>query len=126
MPSPTPPARWPAHYLDSGENPPFGVPVTYHLKSDAEDVCITVLDEDGKEIKRFSGKDVPVSAGMNRFVWDLHYPNAPEARKGAGLTPQENPTPRPPLAPPGTYKVKLTVGDVEQTENFEVLIDPTY
>ncbi len=111
-------------YLDSGENPPFGVPITYHLKSDAEDVCIIVLNEDGNEIKRFSGKDVPASAGMNRFVWDLHYPNALEAGEGTGLTPQENPTPRPPLAPPGAYKVKLTAGDVEQTENFEVLIDP--
>ncbi len=111
-------------YLDSGENPPYGVPITYHLRSVAEDHCLTFLDNDGNVIKRFSGSDVPSSKGMNRFVWDMLYPNARPATVGAGLTAQENPAPRPPFAPPGVYQVKMTVGDVELTRSFQVLIDP--
>ena len=111
-------------YLDSGENPPYGVPVTYHLRSDADDATLTFLDADGNEIKRYSGEDVPSAAGMNRFVWDMLYPNARAATIGAGLTPQENPSARPPFSPPGTYQAKLTVGDVQLTQSFEVLIDP--
>ncbi len=111
-------------YLDSGENPPYGVPVTYHLGSDENDASLTFLDAEGKEIKRYSGEDVPSAAGMNRFVWDMLYPNARAATIGAGLTPQENPAARPPFAPPGTYQVKLAVGDETLTQTFEVLIDP--
>ena len=112
------------NYLDSGENPPYGVPVTYHLRSDTDDVSLTFLDAEGKEIKRYSGEDVPSAAGINRFIWDMLYPNARAATIGAGLTPQENPSARPPFAPPGVYQVRLTAGDVELTQSFEVLIDP--
>ena len=82
------------------------------------------MDGESNEIRCFAGKEVPASAGMNRFVWDMLYPNAQESKEGSGLTPLENPTPRPPLAPPGVYQVKLTVGDVEAMQSFEVLIDP--
>ncbi len=111
-------------YLDSGENPPYGVPITYHLRSSADDATLTFLDADGSEITRFSGKSVPSEAGMNHFVWDMLYPNARLATIGASLTAQENPSPRPPFAPPGVYQVKLTTGDVELTQAFEILIDP--
>ena len=112
-------------YLDGGENPPFGVAITYHLGESATGgVTLSIMDEDGNEIRCFAGNEVPTSAGMNRFVWDMLYPNAQESKEGSGLTPLENPTPRPPLAPPGVYQVKLAVGDVEATQSFEVLIDP--
>ena len=109
-------------YLDSGKNPPFGVTVTYHLnRSTTERVCLTFLNDDGQEIESFSGTG---EAGLNRFVWDLRYPNAQDAKVGAGLTAQENPGPKAPLAPPGTYRVRITVGDQTLTESFEVLKDP--
>jgi hypothetical protein len=109
-------------YLDSGKNPPFGVTVTYHLNgSTTERVCLTFLNDDGQEIESFSGTG---EAGLNRFVWDLRYPNAREAKVGAGLTAQENPGPKAPLAPPGSYRVRLTVGDRTFAESFEVLKDP--
>ena len=87
-------------------------------------MTLTILDEDGNEIQRFTGADVPASAGVNRFVWGMLYPNATASKEESGLTPLENPTPRPPLAPPGVYQVKLTVGDAELSQSFEVLIDP--
>jgi hypothetical protein len=43
--------------------------------------------------------------GINRFVWDV--------RNQAGL-----------LVPPGPYQARLKVGDTEQTQPFNVLIDP--
>ena len=56
---------------------------------------------------RFGGRAarVTVQAGLNRFVWDVRH--------------QEGPT-----APPGRYKVKVTVGSSTLTQPFSVLIDP--
>ncbi|HTB10441.1 MAG TPA: hypothetical protein VK752_02660 [Bryobacteraceae bacterium] len=62
----------------------------------------------------------PAQAGMNRFVWDMHYPDAttfPGLIMWAGST-------RGPLIVPGTYSVKLTVADKTQTQQFVVKNDP--
>ncbi len=62
----------------------------------------------------------PAQAGMNRFVWDLHYPDAttfPGLIMWAGST-------RGPLIVPGTYTAKLTVGDKTQSQQFVVKNDP--
>ena len=53
---------------------------------------------------------------MNRFVWDMHYPDAttfPGLIMWAGST-------RGPLIVPGTYTAKLTVGDKVQSQQFVV------
>jgi photosystem II stability/assembly factor-like uncharacterized protein len=63
---------------------------------------------------------VPAQAGMNRFVWDLRYPDAttfPGLIMWQGVT-------RGPLIVPGTYTAKLTVGDKTQTQQFVVGKDP--
>ncbi len=57
---------------------------------------------------------------MNRFVWNMRYPdatNVPGAVFWAGGVDG-------PLAPPGHYQVRLTVGDVTQTVPFEIHKDP--
>jgi hypothetical protein len=62
----------------------------------------------------------PALAGMNRFVWNLHYPDAttfPNMILWSGST-------RGPLIAPGTYQVKLTVDGKSQTESFNVVKDP--
>ncbi len=59
---------------------------------------------------------VTKSAGMNRFVWDPRYPGP--------LSAQGRPAGNGPVAPPGQYTAKLTVGDVVQTQSFTLLIDP--
>jgi hypothetical protein len=54
---------------------------------------------------------------MNRFVWDLRHPGAwsPDARRsGRGG----------PLAAPGTYSARLTLGDWSETVSFEAMLDP--
>ena len=119
-------------FLDAGQNPPDGVMVTYHLKQEPEgEVTLRFLDSKGQEIKAFpseadGGQSLKAKAGMNRFVWDMRYPNAhklSEVKKSkdkgkfaldlAG-----------PVATPGTYRVELTVGGETYTESFEILKDP--
>ena len=66
-------------------------------------------------------KPVKLSAetGINRFVWDHRYPDVavPEGVVVWG-------TSRGPEVVPGTYRVRLTVGDTTATQSFEVLADP--
>ncbi|HET9014256.1 MAG TPA: glycosyl hydrolase [Thermomicrobiaceae bacterium] len=129
-------------FLDAGQNPPSGVVVTYWLKDAPEgEVRLTFLDGQGNEIRSFSSEKpaeagtssghghgrkkqdptIPKKAGANRFVWDLRYPDAhdvdPPAILWAGST-------RGPLAVPGRYQVRLTVGDQSYSQPFEVRKDP--
>ena len=118
--------------LDAGTNPPDGAVVTYFLDHEPEgEATLVFLDPEGQTIKSFgprssepkSGDEepfIPLKAGMNRFVWDMRYADArkveiEDARK-KGLAG--------PLAPPGAYEVRLTVGDQQQSQSFEILVDP--
>ncbi|MBL8959562.1 MAG: hypothetical protein JNJ98_06910, partial [Gemmatimonadetes bacterium] len=63
---------------------------------------------------------VPNRAGLNTFAWDMRYPDA-ERFDGmimwaAGTTG--------PIAPPGTYSVRLTAGGVSETQTFRLRKDP--
>src|SRR5581483_2216118 len=63
---------------------------------------------------------VPVNQGLNRFDWDLRYPDAtsfPGMILWAGGV-------RGPMVVPGTYTVRLTVDGKTQTQKVEVLKDP--
>ena len=127
-----------------GQNPPAGAVIYYYLKSKpSSDVTIEILDASGKSVKKFTSKPdseaapvqgsdeeglggrggptrVPAEAGLNRFVWDLRYPDAtrfPRMILWAGET-------RGPRAAPGTYQVKLTVDGKAMTQSFEVKKDP--
>ncbi len=118
--------------LDAGENEPAGVRVWYWLKDEPEDeVTLTFLDANGDKIKTYSSKKsdedddsgdprIPASAGMNLFDWDMRYP-------GAHTVPGDKTTDgvgRGPLAPPGSYQVRLTVGEQSQAQSFEMVKDP--
>ena len=57
---------------------------------------------------------------MNRFAWNMRYPdatNVPGAIFWAGSVDG-------PIAPPGHYQVRLTVGETTQTAPFEIHKDP--
>jgi photosystem II stability/assembly factor-like uncharacterized protein len=121
------------HFLDSGANPPDGVIVTYYLKDKpTEAVTLSFLDARGELIKTFvstapepgsSGKveqRVPAEAGLNRFIWHMRYP---DARLVPGDKLLEDKVGGP-LAPPGTYQVRLTVGGDSQTQTFALVKDP--
>jgi photosystem II stability/assembly factor-like uncharacterized protein len=129
-------------FIDAGQNPPSGVIVYYALKEKPEgDISLTFRDADGKEIKSFSSKEppekkpdekkaegeekkeprVPKEAGVNRFVWNMRYPDPTKVKDGDASS--ENSLPGP-IAPPGTYRVELKVGDQTCTESFEIRKDP--
>ncbi len=132
-----------------GENPPAGVAVHYWLKEQPKDeITLEFLDPSGKLVKKFSSKAaaggaperpapggeaedddaprpaaasrVPAQAGMNRFVWNLRYPDAtgfPGMILWAGSLTG-------PRVSPGSYQVRLTVDGKTQTEPFAVKKDP--
>ena len=117
-------------FLDAGENRPVGAIVTYYLKEQPEDeLTLTFLDSKGQHVKTFSsrgadGERLWARAGANRFVWDLRYPDAEQL---PGDNVQDRKSLRPnvaPLAPPGTYRIELSVGGQSYSESFEVLKDP--
>ena len=66
------------------------------------------------------GPWMPVKAGVNRFVWDLRHPGAMRLR--GNKTGEE--ADRGPLVLPGTYQVRLRIGDRTFAESFEVVNDP--
>ncbi len=115
----------------------------YYLAKQADSVKIEILDAAGVVIRQFSGnkpknepkkadededEDGPpkpkmptTAAGLNRYEWDLRYPGSTEF-KGMilwGARPTNGP-----LALPGQYQVRLTVGDKIITHPFEVRLDP--
>jgi hypothetical protein len=123
-------------FLDAGQNPPDGVIVRYHLKNKPEgEVKLTFLDAKGNEIKTFSSKKpevdpaesgqkveplVSAKEGLNRFTWDMRYPDAFNFKgaiyRSGGVTG--------PLAAPGEYRARLTVGDQSWEQPFEIRKDP--
>ena len=54
-------------------------------------------------------------AGLNRFVWDMRYPDAHGIEGGTFFL---GGSLRGPEAIPGQYKVKVTVGDQSETQTF--------
>jgi hypothetical protein len=116
--------------LNAGTNPPEGVLVTFHLSREPEeDVALSFVDRAGKTIRTFSGKGDEVDrlnarAGMNRLVWDLRYPEGQELPDTKGVASPFGAKVTGPLAPAGSYSVRLTVGGETYTQPFEILKDP--
>ncbi len=128
-----------------------GVAIDYYLKQQADTVTIDILDAQGNLVRSFAGpadrKQKPqapaaeeeegprapaprvgVSAGMNRFVWDMRYPDAagfPNLIMWAGNL-------RGPVAVPGNYQVRLDVmfppsrvtSGLSESRSFAILKNP--
>jgi photosystem II stability/assembly factor-like uncharacterized protein len=109
----------------AGPNPPYGALITYYLKDKLDDKTafkIQILSEDGKLISEL--QKPAKEKGLNRVAWDLRY-SGPELRR----LPTEEETafgggPRGPQVVPGTYKVRLTIGDKTYEQPDEVRLDP--
>jgi photosystem II stability/assembly factor-like uncharacterized protein len=125
---------------DAGQNPPNGVVVYYWLKSKPTgEVKLRFLDADGKLIREFTSKEekkdseegvdpeerrppakVSDKEGMNRFVWDMRYPDSTKFPGlifwGGGL--------RGPEVVPGSYTVELIADGKTESRKFEIVKDP--
>jgi photosystem II stability/assembly factor-like uncharacterized protein len=131
----------PARLVFAGKNPPSGAVIYYYVKkAPKQEAKIEILDASGGVIRKYSSsktepldeprdpddkkpeKQIKPEAGLNRFVWDLHY-------EGANRVPgyflwEYNDGARGPLALPGNYQVRLTANGKSLTAPFEVKIDP--
>ena len=70
---------------------------------------------------------LPATAGMQRFVWDLHYPTPRTQRYDYPISAIYRDTPREPLGPlvePGRYTVRLSINGKTYTQPLNVRIDP--
>jgi photosystem II stability/assembly factor-like uncharacterized protein len=124
-------------FLDTGENPPRGVVITYHLsKAPKDKITLTISDEQGNTIRTFSSLEdeekaklkenphheigITANKGFNRFVWNMYEPNLPKITGDdvAGKT-----LFRGALVVPGKYKVTLKVGSKTQTQGFTIIPD---
>ncbi len=119
-----------------------GVIVDYFLKQPVDAVTIEFADAAGQTIRQFTSTAEPAreaarpadadeeegggrggavarvtnTQGMNRFTWDMRYPNA---REFPGLI-MWAASARGPLAPPGSFTVKLTAGGATKSQPFEI------
>ncbi len=127
----------------TGQNPPVGAVIYYFLKDAPKpetEAKIEILDGAGKVVRKYSSaevapleepldpddkkpeKELKPEAGLNRFVWDLRYE---EAHRVPGYYLWEyNGGAHGPVAAPGSYQVRLTVGAQSQTAPLEVKLDP--
>ena len=77
-------------------------------------------EEKGDDKDKDKNKLPDITPGLNRFAWDLRYP---DAKKFEGLILWGGGT-RGPRVVPGNYTVRLTVGDQTMTAPVEVKKDP--
>ena len=72
-------------------------------------------EEEKKEPK------IQKEAGLNRFVWNMRYP---DPTRVDGYAASADGAASGPLVAPGAYQARLTVGDQSYTQSFEIVKDP--
>jgi len=127
----------------AGENPPDGAVIDCFVASAAAaPLTLEITDARGEPVRRWTSEAKPTtpdlqritvtpdwapaeappaaSAGMHRFVWDLHYAlpeelvsRTPSSRVRSGV-----------WAPPGRYIVRLTAAGATRTQPLVVTKDP--
>ena len=109
---------------------PAGVLIHYYLGQTPEnEIHIEVIDRRGEVIQIFSSdsataaennqQQLDKNPGLNRLTWQMLYPG-PEMPEGAVVWGYTGGV----LAPPGTYQVRMTLGEQVQEQPFELLPDP--
>jgi photosystem II stability/assembly factor-like uncharacterized protein len=102
-----------------GQNPTADVVITYRFDSKPASAKLEIFDAAGTLVKAF--EKIPSNAGMNRFEWDMRYP---DAHGLDGETHLAGGSLRGPMAVPGKYKVKLTAAGKSDEQTFSILKDP--
>jgi photosystem II stability/assembly factor-like uncharacterized protein len=134
----------------AGENPPDGAIINYYLKTrSVAPITLEIIDAAGKVVRKFSSDDKPLAVdlnrinppsywirpfqplrnepGMQRFVWDLTYPNPPSDRYDLPISAIYRDTPFVPQGPyvlPGRYTVRLTLNGRSYTQPLNIRMDP--
>ena len=136
----------------AGRNPPTGAIIDYWLEHAAGSaLAIDVIDAAGSVVRHVSSTDAPpfteeesqrelipsywirkpravgADTGMHRWVWDLHYetPRTPQRGYPISAVPYDTPIePAGPVAPPGEYRVRLSIGKHRWEQPLTVIADP--
>jgi photosystem II stability/assembly factor-like uncharacterized protein len=136
----------------AGQNPPDGAVIDYYLPQAAKGaVTIEVLDSAGAIVRRASSTDsvgfsaaerekelipeywirqpkaLAATAGMHRFIWDLHGTTPRAARRSFPISAVPRDTPQEPSGPrvvPGVYRVRLEIGSRKWEQPLTVMPDP--
>jgi photosystem II stability/assembly factor-like uncharacterized protein len=133
----------------TGESAPDGAILNYWIgEGVGGPAVLEIVDGAGRVARRFSSEDEPepplegqnvpplwirphqplgATPGMHRFVWDLHYerPVGMRLRYPISAVPGRTPVePRGPVAMPGEYTVRLTLGGATHEEMLVVKMDP--
>ncbi|MEL7119214.1 MAG: hypothetical protein AAFO07_07235 [Bacteroidota bacterium] len=107
-----------------GENPEGGAGIDYYLQAavSPKDVKLEVFNLEGELMKKLK---VDTTAGLHRSYWDFRSnsfkglkvdTSVVKSGRTRGLTS--------PMAMPGTYIARLTVGDQVMEQNFRITDDP--
>lgn len=133
----------------TGENPPDGAILDYHLQQSADTVVLEILDSRSQVVRRFSSVDPPeevdpetlphptywirpwqgldTSPGHHRFVWDLRHEPPRGARRQFSIAAvlEKTPSgPHGPFVPAGRYTIRLTVDGISEEQPLDVKLDP--
>lgn len=145
----------------AAQNPPDGAILYYFLgTAPKQEITLDVLDQQGARIRHFSSKpspenslpanvpefwfalpaSLPAQPGVNRFTWNLRYPDPPvipysyfgerldyiEYDLPDNAIPGKTPRFQPPgpLAAPGAYTLVLTVDGKSYRQKLQVVADP--
>ncbi|HYL93405.1 MAG TPA: glycosyl hydrolase [Alphaproteobacteria bacterium] len=123
-----------------GDDRPLGVIFDYYFKTAPKDeVKLEIFDSNSKLVRTLSSREkkedqqppewpdqikevttIPAAAGMNRYAWNLRS-EPPVKIPGAFYSGNG---PQGPLALPGKYTVKLSVGGSSQIQPLEIVMDP--
>lgn len=121
-----------------GDNPPYGVILDYYLSekaTDSTEAIIEILDANGKVVRKFSSKKdedfeswvggprppqtIPGRAGLNRFAWNFATETLPGVPGSFLYGSYQGHS-----VPPGTYIVKLSMGESSSETKVKVVADP--
>ena len=113
----------------NGYNPRFHIFLAEAPEKDST-YSLEILDGDEKVIRSYQSDSknrrnkISLKKGLNIFSWDLFH-QGPELVDNLVTMVIPNPAPGP-RAVPGSYQVKVSIGDWNKTQTFEVKPDPRW
>ncbi|NTS76673.1 hypothetical protein HR060_07300 [Catenovulum sp. SM1970] len=108
-------------WVTTGEAKPRGVKIYFELTREPTDISLSIANDEGKVVRTYTKDDMALKVrtaddtsfnnGLNKFVWDMRWTQAPLLKVA-------------PIAKPGKYTVKLEVDGETQTSDFMLNINP--